>query len=155
MQRLESRLYLIMINFFIVVILACLIPVCASANPGRSGSSGLIDVPSAETLDAGNICVGMWSCYGKNNSFDKKSSLIVPVSITLGIGTFWEVYGAYPNILFNGQEDASGRGTLDIGTKLRFLGDRSSMFKMAFDFWDNGTSRRIASLMESPIFPQN
>lgn len=123
-----------MINFFIVVILACLIPVCASANPGRSGSSGLIDVPSAETLDAGNICVGMWSCYGKNNSFDKKSSLIVPVSITLGIGTFWEVYGAYPNILFNGQEDASGRGTLDIGTKLRFLGDRSSMFKMAFDF---------------------
>lgn len=123
-----------MINIFIAIILTCLVPVCVLANPGRSGSSGLIEVPSAETLDAGNICIGLWSCYGKNNSLNRKDSMIVPVSITMGIGTFWEVYGAYPNILFNGDEDASGIGTLDIGTKIRFLGDRSSMFKMAVDF---------------------
>ena len=122
-----------MINFIIVAILVCLIPICAVASPGQSGSSGLINVSTAETLDAGNICVGVWSCYGKNNSFSQKDSLIIPVSITLGIGTFWEVYGAYPNILFNGDDDASGRGTLDLGTKIRFLGDRSSMFKMAID----------------------
>lgn len=122
-----------MINFIIVAILACLVPVSALANPGHSGSSGLINVPSAETLDSGNICIGAWSCYGKNDSFTQKNSLILPVSITLGIGTFWEVYGSYPNILFNGDDDASGRGTLDLGTKLRFLGDRSSVFKMAVD----------------------
>lgn len=125
----------IMRNIFITIImLTCLIPVCAVANPGIAGSSGLINVPSAETLDAGNICVGAWSCYDKNKNFLQKSSLILPVSITIGIGTFWEMYGSYPNILFNGDEDASGRGTLDIGTKLRFLGDRASTFKLAAEF---------------------
>lgn len=123
-----------MLKFIIAAIIACLVPVCALASPGQSGSSGLINVSSAETLDSGNICIGVWSCYGKNSSFSQKNSLIMPVSITLGIGTFWEVYGAYPNILFNGDDDASGRGTLDIGTKIRFLGDRSSIFKMAIDF---------------------
>jgi outer membrane protein OmpA-like peptidoglycan-associated protein len=111
----------------------CLIPVLAEANPGHSGASGLINVPTAETLDAGNICVGVWSCFGENKSFAQKSSLIMPVSITLGIGSFWEVYGAYPNIFFNGDEDVSGMGTLDLGTKLRFLGSRSSTFRMAID----------------------
>lgn len=123
----------VMINFIIAAIVACLLPVYAVASPGQSGSSGLVNVSTAETLDSGNICIGLWSCYGKNDSFTQKSSLIVPVSITLGIGTFWEVYGAYPNILFNGDEDVSGRGTLDFGTKIRFLGDRSSIFKMAVD----------------------
>ncbi len=122
-----------MINILIAILLSCLLPVSAFANPGRSGASGLIEMPTAETLDSGNICVGLWSCYGINNSLNKKSSMIVPVSITMGIGTFWEVYGAYPNIIFNGDEDASGIGTLNIGTKLRFLGDRSSIFKMAVD----------------------
>lgn len=116
------------------ILLVCLIPINVAANPGHAGSSGLINVPSAETLDAGNICVGAWSCYGENKNFAQKKSLVLPVSITLGIGTFWEIYGAYPNILFNGDEDASGIGTLDLGTKLRFLGDRSSTFKLAADF---------------------
>lgn len=111
-----------------------LAPAYADANPGLGGSSGLITVPSAETLDAGNICIGVWSCSGHNNNFSQKSTLTMPVSMTLGIGTFWEIYNSYPNILFNGDEDASGRGTLDIGTKLRFLGSRSSTFKMAADF---------------------
>lgn len=122
-----------MINFIIAFILFCLIPVTAFASPGQSGSTGLINVPSAETVDAGNICIGVWSCYGENQIFSQKSSLIMPVTITLGIGTFWEIYGAYPNIFFNGDDDASGRGTLDLGTKLRFLGGRSSDLKIAVD----------------------
>lgn len=123
-----------MINFIIILIAICLAPACAVANPGQAGSSGLINVPSAETLDAGNICLGVWSCYSENKKFSQNKSFVLPVSITLGIGTFWEVYSSYPNILFNGDEDASGIGTLDIGTKLRFLGDRTSRFKLAADF---------------------
>jgi outer membrane protein OmpA-like peptidoglycan-associated protein len=121
------------INYIVAFILLCLIPVSSYASPGQSGSSGLINVSSAETVDAGNICIGVWSCYGENQLFSQKSSLIMPVTITLGIGTFWEVYGAYPNIFFNGDEDVSGRGTMDLGTKLRFLGDRSSALKIAID----------------------
>jgi len=120
-------------NFIIVLILVFLFPAWSDASPGQSGSSGLLNVSSAETLDAGNICIGVWSCYGVNKNFSQKSSLIIPVTITMGIGTFWEVYGAYPNIFFNGDEDVSGRGTLDLGTKLRFLGDRSSALKIAVD----------------------
>lgn len=120
-------------NVIIALMIVCSVPLWAHANPGQSGSSGLLSVSSAETLDAGNICVGAWTCYSENNSFSQKSSLIMPVTITMGIGTFWEVYGAYPNIFFNGDEDISGRGTLDIGTKLRFLGGRSSDLKIAVD----------------------
>jgi outer membrane protein OmpA-like peptidoglycan-associated protein len=122
------------INFIIAIIVVCLIPVWSDASPGQSGSTGLLNVSSAETLDAGNICVGLWSCYGDNRSFSRRSSMIVPATITMGIGTFWEVYGGYPNILFNGDDDISGRGTLDLGTKLRFLGGRSSDLKIAVDF---------------------
>lgn len=121
------------INLFIALIVVCLIPVLADASPGQSGSSGLLNVSSGETIDAGNICVGVWSCYGENKSFSQKSSLIMPVTITMGIGTFWEIYGAYPNIFFNGDDDVSGRGTLDLGTKIRFLGGRSSALKMAVE----------------------
>ena len=106
----------------------------AFANPGQNGSTGLINVPSADTLDAGNICIGVWTNLSENSNQTQSSALIAPVSITLGIGSFWEIYGAYPNILFNGDEDASGRGTLDLGTKLRFLGSRDSFFRVAADF---------------------
>lgn len=122
-------------NLSATIILYILLSVTAAfANPGQTGSTGLINVPSADTLDSGNICIGAWSNISENSNQIQKRALIVPVSITLGIGTFWEVYGAYPNILFNADEDASGRGTLDIGTKLRFLGGRDSFFKMAADF---------------------
>lgn len=117
-----------------LIIMVCLLPAWADASPGQSGSSGLLNVSSGETLDAGNICIGVWSCYAENSAtFSQKNSMIVPVTITLGIGTFWEVYGAYPNIFFNGDEDSSGRGTLDLGTKLRFWGGRSSDLKLAVD----------------------
>lgn len=116
------------------LVLLIMFPLYAQASPGVGGSTGLISAPSAETLDAGNICVGAWTCLSENSNQAQKSALIMPVTITLGIGTFWEVYGSYPNLLFNGDEDSSGHGTLDIGTKLRFLGDRTSPFKMAIDF---------------------
>lgn len=122
------------ITYAILILMLCLVPVCAGANPGHSGSSGLIEVSSAETLDAGNICLGLWSCSGGNRNFSRQQSLVMPVSMTLGIGTFWEVFGSYPNLLFNGDEDISGMGTMTIGTKLRFLGGRSSAFKMAAEF---------------------
>ena len=121
-------------TYIVIVVALWLVPVSAAANPGVNGSSGLINVPSAETLDAGNLCLGAWSCYSENRYLSQKSALTVPVSMTLGIGTFWEVYGSYPNVLFNGDEDFSGKGTLDLGTKLRFLGSRASSFKMAADF---------------------
>lgn len=122
-----------MIKYIFTFIVVCLIPVWAEASPGQSGSTGLLNVSTGETLDAGNICVGLWSCYGKNTNLSQKSSMIMPVTITMGIGTFWEIYGAYPNVLANGDDDVSGRGTLDLGTKLRFLGSRSSDFKMAVE----------------------
>jgi outer membrane protein OmpA-like peptidoglycan-associated protein len=122
------------VKYILLALILCLAPVCANANPGHSGSSGLIQVPSADTLDAGNICLGLWSCSSENRNFSQKRSLVLPVSMTLGIGTFWEIFSSYPNILFNGDEDVSGLGTLNIGTKLRFLGSRSSTFKMAAEF---------------------
>ena len=139
------------IKYIIVIIAVCLLPFSVDASPAQSGSSGLLNVSSAETVDAGNICIGFWSCYGENKSFSQKESLVMPVTLTLGIGTFWEVYGAYPNIFFNGDEDVSGRGTLDLGTKLRFLGGRSSALKMAIDLLGQrhvSESRKIDSVTD-------
>ncbi|AJE03351.1 OmpA family protein [Geobacter pickeringii] len=120
-----------MLKFRIIVII-CLIGLATSvrANPTMNGETGLITVPSAETLDAGNICIGAW---GEGVKGVGGSAITVPVALTLGIGTFWELYGTYPNILFNGEEEASGRGYAELGSKIRFIGSRSSAFKMAFD----------------------
>lgn len=104
----------------------------AFANPTISGETGLITVPSAETLDAGNICVGLW---GIGTSTETGDALTVPAALTLGIGTFWEIYGNYPNLLFNGDEDKADRGYAEIGTKLRFLGSRSAPLKAAVDLF--------------------
>ncbi|RNC68754.1 MAG: OmpA family protein [Desulfuromonadales bacterium] len=122
-----------MLRFFVFFIVsAFLFSGAVHANPTMNGSTGLIAVPSAETLDAGNICIGGWATAVQNNG---ENGLTVPVALTLGIGTFWEIYGTYPNLLFNGDEDKSGTGYAEIGTKLRFLGKRSSPFKMAGDFF--------------------
>jgi outer membrane protein OmpA-like peptidoglycan-associated protein len=102
----------------------------ASAVPTQYGDSGLISQPSAETLNAGNICLGVWSNF---SSGDEGDALIVPVGITIGLGTFFEMYGSYPNLLFNDDEVASGRGYTNLGGKIRFLGKRSSRFKMSVD----------------------
>lgn len=102
------------------------------ANPTMSGETGLITIPSADTLDAGNICVGGWVM---NSAAGRDNSLTVPVGLTLGIGTFWELYGNYPNLLFNGDEEKTGRGYAELGTKLRIVGKRSSVFKIAADLF--------------------
>lgn len=120
-----------MMNILIFLILSIIIPSSlAFANPTQTGATGLISVPSADTLDSGNICVGIWGNISKTGN---KNSIILPATITLGMGSFLEVYGTYPNLLFNGQEDASGRGTADLGAKIRFLGKRNSKLKLAAD----------------------
>jgi outer membrane protein OmpA-like peptidoglycan-associated protein len=102
------------------------------ANPNQFGSSGLLHVPSADTLDSANFCFGVWgNCSEKSNT---GLTSIMPVTLTLGIGTFWEVYGTYPNAYPNSAETPySGRGTADVGSKIRFYGARSSKIKLAAD----------------------
>ncbi|NVN97932.1 MAG: OmpA family protein [Geobacteraceae bacterium] len=101
------------------------------ANPTEFGSSGLLHVPTADTLDSANFCFGLWgNC---SNRADAGSVVIVPATLTLGIGTFWEIYGTYPNVSLNSDTQKSDRGTADIGMKLRVIGTRSSKFKLAVD----------------------
>jgi len=104
----------------------------AEAVPTQYGASGLVNQPTAETLNAGNICVGIWCNYSYVDA-TRKDALIVPVGITIGLGTFFEMYGSYPNLLFNDDELESGRGQTNLGAKIRFLGKRSSRFKMAVE----------------------
>lgn len=110
----------------------------ALAIPTQYGDSGLLSQPTADTLNAGNICLGLWGNYA---SSDPNDATIVPVSMTLGLGTFLEAYGSYPNLLFNDDELESGRGYANIGFKMRVLGKRSSPFKVAID----GQGRRFVS----------
>jgi outer membrane protein OmpA-like peptidoglycan-associated protein len=110
------------------VVLLC--ATSAQANPSKSGSTGLIKSPTADTLDSGNICIGVW-CDASSNATN--SPLIMPISLTMGIGSFWEVYGAYPNVLLNNQEESSLDGTAQIGMKLRFGLKRSDPMKFAVD----------------------
>ena len=102
----------------------------AFATPTQTGPTGLISVPTAETLDMGNVSVGVWGNLAKAG---ENKSFVLPATITLGIGSFWEFYGTYPNLLMNGEEDSSDRNSADIGTKIRFYGKRNSNFKVAGD----------------------
>lgn len=104
----------------------------AFANPTKSGQTGLVKAPTADTLDSGNICIGIW-CDASSNA--AANPLIVPVSLTMGIGTFWEVYGTYPNLLFNDDEEVSGDGTAQVGMKLRFGLKRNAPQKVAIDLF--------------------
>jgi len=106
----------------------------AFAIPALSGSTGIITQPTAETLNAGNICVGVWSVSDSTGT-------IVPVTITIGLGTFLEAYGSFPNITLNGDENDNPRGFANVGMKLRFWGKRSASFKLALE----GEMRRWVS----------
>ncbi|MDF1579216.1 MAG: OmpA family protein [Desulfuromonadales bacterium] len=106
----------------------------AFAIPALSGSTGIITQPSAETLNAGNICVGVWSVSDSTGT-------IVPVTITIGLGTFLEAYGSFPNITLNGDENDNPRGFANVGMKLRFWGKRSARLKLALE----GEMRRWVS----------
>lgn len=114
-----------------MVVACCLISSTAIATPSQSGPTGLITIPTAETLDSGNVCVGIW---GNLAPKENKKSFVLPATITAGIGSFWELYGTYPNLFMNGEEDNSVRNSAEVGTKIRFLGKRSSNFKIAGDF---------------------
>ena len=104
----------------------------ALANPNQFGSSGLLHIPTADTIDSANFCFGVWgNCSNKS---DSGLTSIMPVTLTLGIGTSWEVYGTYPNAYPKSSEAPySGRGTADVGSKIRFYGSRNSRLKLAAD----------------------
>lgn len=109
----------------------------ASASSSQFGDTGLLSQPTAQTLNEGNICVGIWAnCTspGDNDpNLPDDTGLIVPTTVTMGLGTFMEVYGSYPNLLFNGDEDASGRGFANAGFKFRVFGKRSDNFRLGVD----------------------
>lgn len=107
------------------------------ATSGQYGDTGLISQPTAQTLNEGNICVGLWAnCSDGINTPATNAGdggLIIPATITLGLGTFLEAYGSFPNLIFNGDEDGSARGFANAGFKARFLGKRSDRFRLALD----------------------
>lgn len=122
----------------------------AEANPNRNGETGLLLVPSADTLDAGNICIGVWCDSTQRTS---GTTTRMPVSLTMGIGTFWEIYGTYPNILLNNDEDRSGSdGTAILGMKLRFGTNRADPRKTAIDLFArrylNSTDKRLEGITD-------
>lgn len=123
---------------FFVFWLGVFLPSATFAIPSQFGDSGLFSQPTAETLNAGNICVGLWTNCSSSSTGE---ATITPVAITLGLGSFLEAYGSYPSLLFNGDEIQSGRGYANIGFKLRPIGTRSSAFKVAVD----GQMRRSIS----------
>jgi hypothetical protein len=113
----------------ILIILSCSAS-GALAIPTPTGETGLLTQPTAETLSAGNICVGIWANHAE---FSDQGATIVPTAITLGLGTFLEAYGSYPNLLANGEESESGRGFANLGLKMKVWGGRSAPFKLAID----------------------
>ena len=106
------------------------------ASPTQSGSTGLLTVPTADTLAPGNVCVGVW---GDISTLDSKHSVIAPVGMTIGLGASWEAYASYPNLMLNDQEDRSGKGRAEIGTKVRFYGKNNSKIKLAADLFGQRT----------------
>jgi hypothetical protein len=103
----------------------------AQATPTQFGDSGLLSQPVAQTLSEGNICIGMWgNCTKSSPAGD---GVNVPVALTMGLGTFMEAYGSYPNLLFNGDEQASGRGYANAGFKFRVYGKRSDPIRLGVD----------------------
>ncbi len=117
------------VAFFVVLI--SLFALHAYATPTQFGVSGLLNQPTADTLDSGNISVGLWVNSSGQPSNEKAT--ILPVSLTLGLGTFLEAYGSFPNLTFNDEETLSGRGFANLGFKARVIGKRSSPYKVALD----------------------
>lgn len=125
-------------NYILSIMTAVFILQAASsyASPTQSGSTGLLTVPTADTLTPGNVCVGVWSDI---SSRDAKHSVIAPVGIAIGLGASWEAYASYPNLMLNDQEDRSGKGKAELGTKFRFHGKNNSRIKLAADLFGQRT----------------
>jgi len=113
-----------------ILALGLMFPAPCRAVPTQFGASGLLTQPSAETLDAGNLSFGLWLDHSDG---DGGTATIVPAALTLGLGSFLEVYGSYPNLLFNDDDQQSGKGDVALGFKSRILGKRSAPFKLALD----------------------
>lgn len=123
-----------------LVLLLCfslLVGSAAQATSSQYGDTGLFSQPTAQTLNEGNICVGIWAnCsdgIANGAASSDASGMIVPTTVTMGLGTFMEAYGSYPNLLFNGDEEGSGRGFANAGFKFRVFGKRSDSFRLAVD----------------------
>lgn len=138
------------ILLFSLLVLVSLNVTPSLAIPTQFGDTGLLSQPTADTLNSGNICVGFWSTYEK---YQDDVYTLVPVAMTLGLGSFLETYGSYPNVLLNGEETWSPRGYATLGFKLRFWGERSSRFKMSIDaharrnISDNATSEGLTDIV--------
>lgn len=126
MQSMKPLIYLTTLIFVVALHYSL-----AFATPTQSGVSGLLSQPSADTLESGNIAVGLW--LNSSQQSGDQTATILPFSLTLGLGSFIEAYGSYPNLLFNDEEVSSGRGFANIGFKTRVLGRRSSPYKLAVD----------------------
>ena len=120
----------------LLLISLSLLVVCnAWSLPTTCGSTGLLNQPTAQTLNSGNICVSLWSDsseWGQAPAAEYDAT-VVPFAITLGLGSFMEAYGSIPNLLFNDEETASGRGYSILGTKIRLFGKRSSPIQFSID----------------------
>jgi outer membrane protein OmpA-like peptidoglycan-associated protein len=119
------------LSFFIIIVLLGMHKP-AMANPTQFGSSGLLSIATADTLDSANLCIGIWGNCSNRQAYGINT--IMPATLTLGIGTYWEIYGTYPDVYLNNEAPFSGRGTADVGTKLRVWGQRSSNVKIAVDY---------------------
>ena len=84
-----TKLYKLIVLSWLLILL----PLTAWSIPTQFGDTGLLSQPTANTLNAGNICVGLWSNVSDSET---SSATVVPFSITLGLGSFWEFYGSYP-----------------------------------------------------------
>lgn len=133
---------MILIPFrFVCLALCCLwvmlgVPASSFAIPTQFGDTGLISQPTAQTLNEGNICIGLWAnCGGDIATPDGslEDAVVIPATLTMGLGTFMETFGSYPNLLFNGDEDLSGRGAASAGFKFRVYGKRSDAFRLGWD----------------------
>lgn len=134
MNRYLSRLNALVAGLLLVS--GVLLPTPGLAIPTQFGDTGLVSQPTAQTLNEGNICVGLWAnCAGGVDDGTGLSGdgVIVPATVTMGLGTFMETFGSYPNLLFNGDEDLSGRGSANIGFKFRVFGKRSDAFRLGWD----------------------
>ena len=152
-----SSCYAIKLFFVHLLVFAVLLTAMpAAATPTQFGVSGLLNQPTADTLDSGNISVGVWVNSSGLSSGD--NATIIPVSLTLGLGTFLEAYGSFPNLLFNDEESLSGRGYANLGFKARIFGERSSPYKVGLDLqaWrhiaDDASRDGLTDLMARLIF---
>ena len=119
----------------IALVLLLVMAGSAWSQPTTCGVTGLLSQPTAQTLNSGNICVGLWGDHSEWKAIPtrKDEATVMPFAITLGLGSFLEVYGSFPNLLFNDEETDSGRGAAILGAKMRLLGKRTSMLQFALD----------------------